>query len=408
MKRWMISMFPILLFSETLPEMLDLSSKNDQFKALDYRINSAQEEKKGYVKSMYYPSLSINAEGAYYDKVMEMSAKRSLSLSSSISFVVYDGKKRRAYLEYYDTKYRMNKTQKEVTKEEIALDLVNLYYSLQTIDALDNVKIQEITQLKEELRRIEKFLEAGTVSEEKREALAAQLLEKEVEREELLLDKNAYLLRLYWFTKQEVTPAKGAIFSEPDFSDIRMRSDIKLKEFEAALLKTSSDIQKRENNPLVIFNHQLTYSDDHYISENAMEQPEFQNRLGLSLTWKVFDFGANTAKYEAAFLEYKAKQSELSHEKRKVELDIQNSKKALVIAKRKIASSQRRLKAEEKNFSFIKKKYHAGVVDHVTFLDALSDLSDAKAKLETSKNDYEMKKATYYYNAGITIKEKIQ
>ncbi|WP_321778704.1 hypothetical protein [Sulfurimonas sp.] len=60
------------------------------------------------------------------------------------------------------------------------------------------------------------------------------------------------------------------------------------------------------------------------------------------------------------------------------------------------------------HFLTISKKYDAGIVDNVVYLDALSSQTTAKALYETSLNDLEVAFATYYYYAGKNIEEFIR
>ena len=71
----------------------------------------------------------------------------------------------------------------------------------------------------------------------------------------------------------------------------------------------------------------------------------------------------------------------------------------------KIISAKSALISATSAFKTISKKYDAGIVDNVVYLDALSSKTSAKALYETSLNDLEIAYASYYYYAGKNIEE---
>ncbi len=74
----------------------------------------------------------------------------------------------------------------------------------------------------------------------------------------------------------------------------------------------------------------------------------------------------------------------------------------------KIKSAKSALIAATSAFKTISKKYDAGIVDNVVYLDALTSQTEAKAIYETSINDLQIAYAVYYYYAGKNIEEFLQ
>ena len=74
----------------------------------------------------------------------------------------------------------------------------------------------------------------------------------------------------------------------------------------------------------------------------------------------------------------------------------------------KIKSASSAFVSASSAFKTISKKYDAGIVDNVVYLDALSSQTSAKALYETSLNDLEIAFASYYYYAGKNIEEFLQ
>jgi len=56
----------------------------------------------------------------------------------------------------------------------------------------------------------------------------------------------------------------------------------------------------------------------------------------------------------------------------------------------------------------VKKKFQQGIVNNVTYLDALTDKFNARSQLQTALNEVEYQKAVLLYEMGKEIKGAIQ
>jgi outer membrane protein TolC len=59
-------------------------------------------------------------------------------------------------------------------------------------------------------------------------------------------------------------------------------------------------------------------------------------------------------------------------------------------------------------FKSIESKYQNGLVDNVSYLEALSEKSAAISQLETAKNNLEIRKAMVVYHKGLNLWENVQ
>jgi outer membrane protein TolC len=96
---------------------------------------------------------------------------------------------------------------------------------------------------------------------------------------------------------------------------------------------------------------------------------------------------------------YKTKEQKMHHEVALARLDT---------SKIKIQSAKSALIASESAFEKIEKKYNAGIVDYVIYLDALTSKTRADALYETSLNELEIAYAMYYYYSGKNLAEYIK
>ena len=76
--------------------------------------------------------------------------------------------------------------------------------------------------------------------------------------------------------------------------------------------------------------------------------------------------------------------------------------------KDKRKSTQSALRASKSTYDAIVRKFDAGAVDNITYLDALNKLTLAKARDKETQYDYEIAKSIYYYYAGKNPKEFIR
>jgi len=150
------------------------------------------------------------------------------------------------------------------------------------------------------------------------------------------------------------------------------------------------------------------YSRDEAFAKAGVTPLDNQNTLMLSLNFRLFDYGAVAKTKEAVLLTSKALNAQVSYQNKEQEMQFALALSRINTAKLKIASSKSALTSAQSAFNTIEKKYDAGIVDYVVYLDALSKKTSVKALYESSLNDLEFAYATYYFYAGKNIEEFIK
>jgi outer membrane protein TolC len=74
----------------------------------------------------------------------------------------------------------------------------------------------------------------------------------------------------------------------------------------------------------------------------------------------------------------------------------------------RVTSAKSALDAAASAFRTINEKYNARIVDNVTYLDALSARTTAKALHEKALNELDLSYAQYYFASGKNIEEFIK
>jgi len=128
----------------------------------------------------------------------------------------------------------------------------------------------------------------------------------------------------------------------------------------------------------------------------------------LSMQWKIFDFASTSSNAQAAYLNYLSKNSELSYAKYKAKASFKNAQNSYKTSLAKIEAAKAKLQASEMTYELIKKKFQQGIVNNVSYLDALSDKFNSNSQLQTALNEVEYQKAVLLYEMGENIKGAIQ
>ena len=184
------------------------------------------------------------------------------------------------------------------------------------------------------------------------------------------------------------------------------RFDILALEQSIQSTKAEAKIAKAPNKPTIII--QDTYSQYDFDYPVATNNLDHQNSIQLLLEWKIFDFGSTSANAQAAYLNYLSKNSELEYEKYKAKASFKNAQNSYKTSLAKIEAAKAKLQASEMTYELIKKKFQQGIVNNVSYLDALSDKFNSNSQLQTALNEVEYQKAVLLYEMGENIKGAIQ
>ena len=130
-----------------------------------------------------------------------------------------------------------------------------------------------------------------------------------------------------------------------------------------------------------------------------------QNKLLLSLNMRLFDYGTVAKSKQAILINSQALNTQISYYKKEQAMRYDLALSAIDTNNIKIKSAKSALVSATSAFKTISKKYDAGIVDNVVYLDALTSQTEARALYETSINDLEIAYAAYYYYAGKNIEE---
>ena len=399
--------FPALLLSEGLNDLIQMSLKNKNVMSSQRNIESVQEEYKSAKKS-YLPSVSVGA--GYSDVSHETAglADNSLNAYVDLSYNIYDGGKKDFTYKSYESQIIGSKKDLTSLKNEVSLNVVEHYFNYLTYVSQKNAKLKEIEQLNAQYERLSKFLDVGTTTIDEVDSLVSNIESANVELHELELNIQTVLHELEYITGRKVSINNGS-YIELNEETSELRNDIKsLKQSMQTQLINANSV-KTTNNPQVNLNNTYTYTDYNFDNSSYADSAiDDQNVLSVNVTWNLFDFGSNDASYNAAYKSYLSSKSIYEYEKNKAEVDLRLAKKSYEINKLKIKSANAGLHAAISAYDVTKSKYENGLVANVSFLEALSDKSDAQSSLYAAKNDLEISKANLMYQKGKNVWEYVK
>jgi len=387
---------PLMLFSEDLNDLINMSLKNKNIMASQKNVESVQDEYES-VKKAYLPELSVGASYVDVSRETASYANNSMNAYVDVSYSLYDGGKKDLTYKSYESQINASKEDLNTLKNEVSLDVINHYFDYLTYVSQKEAKITQIEQLRAQYQRLSKFLDAGTTTIDELDRIKSNLESANVELHELDLNIETVLHELEYITGKRVNITDGS-FIEVSDEEGELRNDIKSLEFDAKTKFIEAKSVKTDNMPKVTLDNTYTYYDHNYNSSTYQNGTiDDQNVFSVNLKWDLFDFGSTKAAYDAKHKSFLSTNSKLDYEKNKAEVDLNLALKSYEIAKLKIKSAKAALKAAISTYDVTKNKYENGLVDNVSYLEALSDKSDAQSALSLAKYNLEVRKANLMY-----------
>jgi outer membrane protein TolC len=401
-----IYLFPLFSFAGNLDQLLNLAEQNKKVEASRYTLE-ATKEKEYAIKSGYMPNLSLGANQTFNQEKNISTPEKSTTGLATLAFTVYDGGKREASFEQQEALVKSATFSLASIQNNISLDVIYYYYNyLSTLSSKESTT-QKMQQLEAERYRLEKFLSVGSITADELQKIVSSIEQTKVDLLTLDNTLNNISNTLEYLTGQEIIVEKGStlVFKDAKKEEPK-RFDILALEQSIQSTKAEAKIAKAPNRPTIII--QDTYSQYDFDYPVATNNLDHQNSIQLLLEWKIFDFGSTSANAQAAYLNYLSKNSELEYEKYKAKASFKNAQNSYKTSLAKIEAAKAKLQASEMTYELIKKKFQQGIVNNVSYLDALSDKFNSNSQLQTALNEVEYQKAVLLYEMGENIKGAIQ
>ncbi len=452
----------------TLIELLEGAKKNYNLEAKELAILQAQA-----VNRAAYGEFLPTLDGAYQYQDTDNPSMRLKAHTSSAkaNWEIFSGFKTYNKVREKGSLYRASIEDKEHTKDQLFLNIIEQYYGYFTNRAQLLSLEQKRTQLESNIKRVERLYNAGLTTIDDVESLRAEVLatEHELANIKMEIEKNKFMLSLLSNTEVEALERKSiktplflraeVLATEHELANIKMEieknkfmlsllSNTEVEALERKSIKTplfkldenrhdlnmlnfqaqSAKYQARQINYLPIISVSDTYVINSDITKNGsltfkdlppnmtadsmlpMIQRSFplnQNQIMISATIHL-DALTIYRQNEAARLGYMKSLKELAYKKEEQKKDERMYRKSLEIAVAKIKASEAALRSANIAFDNVAKKYDAQILNFTDYLQSLTKKVEAEATYNQALNNYEMQKAYYIYYSGQDLAQHIE
>ena len=406
-----ILILPLYLFSQSvsLKTLIHHAGKsNELIEAKQINIKSKQQEVEA-AQSAYWPTLDIGASHSYVSPNSIVSPGQVSSAYAALSVDLYDGGRKDALLRGKDFELEASQFEKVAFEKSITLEIVRHYYGIQKLKATLSALNERSAELKEQIKRVKKFIAAELATQE------------EVDKLQSVYDNNDYTIentKLLIVTSEEnlqlisglsAKHLKSNHFIEPKNIRFEVFENTKILQANANAVGEASHAIDAGYRPQV--NLSDSYNQSHYddtIAGGDSFLIDNQNKLMISVNMRIFDNGKMDRESEAVKYKKLALQSQIAYAEKEQKMHFRLSNKSLQTTRTKLKSANSALRAAKSTYSVLKQKFEVGLVDNIAFLDALTQKTLAQARYKETIYDYEIGKSIYYYYAGKDPKEFIR
>lgn len=410
-KHLLLLLLPILSYSDSLKELLEYAkSNNDIARSYEY-IQKAKAKELDSKNSSFYPTLDV---GGFYkrdDDVSPFQAGDTMNAFAKIGFDIYDGGKKSSLKNQAKSAYKSSTLDTKAYKESLSLEITEDFFTLKSLQASLDAKKETLKALQAQLERIKKFHDAKLATQD------------EIDRVQADFDTNVYAMESIKFQllslKSSLELKVGKSISGLDNSMFKkeITETHQLLYATQALNAQKSSIEYAAESMDSFYYPNIKIEDTYNlysfdrlaIPAGVPAEPlENQNTLLLTVNFRLLDFGEIGEAKEAVVLQSKALESQIVYKTKAQKLQYNLSKARIETVQAKIKSANSALNAATNAFNTIEKKYNAGIVDYIVYLNVLTTKSNSKALYESSLNELEIAYATLYYNSGKNITEELQ
>lgn len=411
----LILLLPMLIFAESLKELIELASKNNEIVISKEYIRMSQQKELDSKNSSYFPTIDIGALYKRDDEGSPFQAGDTYNAYAKLSLNIYDGGKKSSDIKLAKSLLKSSSFDKESYKKNLALQITEDFFNIKSLYATLNAKHEAQERLKAQLQRIQKFYDVKMATKDNIDRVQADfdtnIYKMEAIKFQILSLKSALELKV----GQEIDKLDDSEFKK-SLSKSSISYDV-LDSVKSLLhkkdsLKYASEAIDSFNRPIV--NLQDTYNTyefsrlDPNLIKLGASPLHAQNTLVLSINYRLLDYGVTNERKEAMLLNAKAIEYQINFQTKAQSLQLKLALSRIQTSMSKIQSAQSAFDAASSAFNTIEKKYNARIVDYIVYLDSLTKKTDSKALYESSLYELEIAYATYYFYNAKNILEEIK
>jgi len=402
-------LLPLALNATTLKDVLQMTLKNNaNIKAMDYEIKSKNQTLKS-VSNIYNPTVNI---GANYNKTDLDIRSTGVGTTSTgyakFGIELYNGGKNSSIKRQKSFELKSTKLENDATTKEILLQAVTLFYQIKTAE--DNIKAykEKSKTLYAQYKREKEKYDIQMITIDEVLKLQSEYESNKYIIEDLKYQKENLYENLSLLAGQKINNIKSSKL--PELMNLNYKPSTNIEALKMNLKAINENIVLADAIKRPKIKLEDTLSVYHYANYNETllkDLPENQNQLMLSFSLNLYDTSSSN-KRQSAMLAKLVQKEQLNYAKSKEKMLFRLATKKLLTQKEKIKSAKSALNMANSVYDIIKTKYQNGVVDNITYLDALSKKTINKALYNQALNNYEIAKANYYFSSGVDYKKVLK
>jgi outer membrane protein TolC len=407
----LILLFPLMLLGSELRFLIEQAEKSDALEASQLQAKAASRQLRS-AKAGHLPTLDLALSHHEAEDALIFEPQSSAALG--FKWTLFDS---------FATRHRVAAARAEAEAAQLsytdrriltALEVVRLYYLIRSHDGAIAAQAAQLARLESERDRLAAFEAASLIGPGGSAAIDSAYESARYHLWQLRRDRLSSALRLKSLTG--VMPQPGAL----DFVALKMPSgdlapkpgaDLQAQKRRVEAVAAEARAIAAGNRPRLSFENRYTfnrYEEVDLPGMGALEQPESQNRMSLTLSMRLYDFGATSQAAQGAAMQARAAQHALADARIKKENDQALSRFVLQSAQQQLKAAKRALKSAEQSHSKRQALFENGAIDEVRYLEALSALTEARSRLAAAEGEEQIARASYYYTHGHNPKEFIQ
>lgn len=412
MKRVLFAFFPFLLEAQNLHEiLLHAMNNNEQIMAKEYATQASKKTLQAK-ESSYFPTLDIGGSYKRDDDASPLQPGDVYSGYAKVSLDIYNGGAKSANVAGAKSAYEASEHEKLATQKNLALKIVQEYFWLQTLQASLQARQEAQNSLAAQLERMKRFLEARLATSDDVERIQASFDTNEYQMQSLSFEILTLKKSLELESGLALSSIEASRFQKVDvtsFDNLAMIDALGAQE--RALLSYANAIDGYYYPNIKLEDTYTVYGygrKDAFATQLGAEPLEKQNTLMLFVSMRLFDFALLGATRQSQELQAQSIRAQKSYAQKEQMMQQELALSRIKTANLRIKSAKSAFESAQSAFVTIEQKYNSGIVDYVTYLDTLTQKTEAKAQYQESLNELEVAYAMYYFYAGKKIEEYVE
>ncbi len=407
-KELLCLLIPVVFYADSLTELLDYADINNNLVISQDLNTKAKRQEVEASKSTRYPTIDFSVSYQNVNKRNRGIPGDIYGAKAIVSYDIYDGGNKDFVIKQKKDELKAASFDELAFKKSLSLQIVQNFFNIKNIESSLLSLEEKKASLKAQLQRVKKFYEADLSTKDN------------IDKLQSAYDTNSYNIQSLQFEKliilRDLELKVGKEISTLDNSEFKknLNLDLEIDDEINSLKAKESSLKNKANSLNSVYLPKINISDSYSFykyNRTDLSHPQGvdnQNKLMLNLNLRLYDNGSTKKSREAILINKNVIKSQIDYKIKKQKMLFDLSISRIKTSELKIKSSSSALKSAISAYKTINKKYKAGIVDNVVYLDALSVKTNATSLYHRALNDLELSYATLYYYAGKNIQEFIK